>query len=143
MAGRIALPFLSPYVSTKFALEGFSDSLRRELLPFGIKTVLIEPGGIATPIWNKSKKQDTSFVDNKYKKSLNVFKEIFIESGNSGMDVDKATEYILKIINKKNPKDRYIVAENRFTTFLPLLIPRKIIDKLLLKNFKMDYGDIE
>ncbi len=143
MAGRIALPFLSPYVSTKFALEGFSDSLRRELLPFGIKTVLIEPGGIATPIWNKSKKQDKSFVDKKYEKSLNIFIEKFIESGNSGMDVEKAAKHILKIINKKNPKGRYIVAENRFTTFLPLLIPRRILDKLFLKNFKMDYGNIE
>lgn len=140
MAGRIALPFLSPYASTKFALEGFSDSLRRELLPFGIKTVLIEPGGIATPIWNKSKKQDTSFVNEKYRKSLDVFKEVFIEAGNHGMDADKAARQIFKIVNRKKPKDRYIVAGNRLTTFLPLLIPRKLLDKLFLKNFKMDYG---
>ena len=42
MAGRVALPFLSPYASSKFALEGFCDSLRRELNPFG---VLDDPGG--------------------------------------------------------------------------------------------------
>jgi NAD(P)-dependent dehydrogenase (short-subunit alcohol dehydrogenase family) len=54
LAGRIALPFFSPYVSSKFALEGFADSLRREMLPFGVRVSLFEPAAVATPIWNAS-----------------------------------------------------------------------------------------
>ncbi len=57
-AGKIAMPFLSPYASTKYALEGFCDSLRREMNPFGVKTILFEPASIATPIWNKAKQQE-------------------------------------------------------------------------------------
>ncbi|NTU89853.1 MAG: SDR family NAD(P)-dependent oxidoreductase, partial [Actinobacteria bacterium] len=81
MAGKFALPFLSPYASSKFALEGFCDSLRREMNPFGVKTVLLEPAAVATPIWNKAKSQDTSFIEEKYLKSVTFFMNKFIEGG--------------------------------------------------------------
>ncbi len=141
IAGHIALPFLSPYVSTKFALEGFCDSLRRELIPFGVKTILIEPAAVATPIWNKAKKQDSSFVDKKYCKSVRAFTKNFIEAGNKGMDTDKASMQIYKFITKKKPKARYIVAKNRLFSFLQTLVPDKLFDWIFLKVFKMDYGD--
>lgn len=140
MAGKIAIPFLSPYVSTKFALEGFCDSLRREMTPFGVKTILIEPAAVATPIWDKAKKQDSSFLDEKYKKSIKEFTEKFIEAGNSGMNTKKATRQIYKFITKKSPRARYIIAENRFLTFLQTLVPNKLLDLVFLKMFKMDYG---
>lgn len=141
LAGKVALPFLAPYVSTKFALEGFTDSLRRELIPFGIKTILIEPGAIATPIWNNAKKQDVSFVSKKYLKSLNKFEQNFIEAGNAGMSVDKAAEQIFKILKKKNPKPRYIIAEKNIANYLPLFIPVELFDWLVIKLFSMDYGN--
>jgi short-subunit dehydrogenase len=140
LAGRIALPFLSPYVSTKFALEGFSDSLRRELIPFGIKTILIEPGAIATPIWNNAKKQDISFVSEKYRKSLKNFEDNFIDAGNAGMSSAKAAEQIFKILKKKNPGPRYLIAEKTINNYVPLIIPRKLFDKIVIKLFSMDYG---
>ena len=54
VSGQIAYPFMSPYCASKFALEAFSDSLRRELLLYGIDVIVIEPGPIKTPIWNIS-----------------------------------------------------------------------------------------
>lgn len=137
MAGVIAMPFLSPYVSTKFALEGFTDSLRRELSPFGIKVVLLEVGGVNTPIWEKAKKQDISFVEEKYMKSLELFGKNFIDTAKDAMSPDKAALQIYSIINRKNPKTRYIIAENRFFTFLTILLPRKFIDKFVRKLFSM------
>ena len=53
IAGRVALPLMGPYAASKFALEAVSDSLRRELHGQGIEVVVIEPGGIKTPIWEK------------------------------------------------------------------------------------------
>ena len=53
--GRIATPLLGPYVASKFALEGLSDALRRELRPWGIQITLIEPGAIKTRIWEKGR----------------------------------------------------------------------------------------
>ena len=53
IGGRVALPLMGPYAASKFALEGVSDSLRRELYGQGVDVVVIEPGGIKTPIWEK------------------------------------------------------------------------------------------
>lgn len=140
MAGRIAMPFLSPYVSTKFALEGFCDSLRREMNPFGIKTVMIEPAAVATPIWNNAKRQDISFADKKYLPSLLRFQDNFIEDGNKGMPVEKAALLIAGILEKKKPKARYILAGNKMTFRLLLRLPPTVLDYAVRKMFAMNYG---
>ena len=54
VSGRMGMPFVSAYVGSKYALEGISESMRKELLLYGIDVVLIEPGPIKTPIWRKS-----------------------------------------------------------------------------------------
>ncbi len=141
MAGKVAVPFLSPYASSKFALEGFVDSLRREMLTFGVKTILLETAAVATPIWNKYQKQDITFVQEKYMKSLIEFRDKFIEGGNKGMAIAKAANMIADIFQKKQPKARYIVASNRLTSKMLTMIPNSLLDKILLKLFKMDYGD--
>ena len=141
MAGKVAVPFLSPYASSKFALEGFVDSLRREMLPFGVKTILLETAAVATPIWNKYQKQDITFVQEKYMKSLIEFRDKFIEGGNKGMAIAEAANMIADIFQKKQPKARYIVASNRLTSKMLTMIPNSLLDKILLKLFKMDYGD--
>jgi NAD(P)-dependent dehydrogenase (short-subunit alcohol dehydrogenase family) len=141
MAGRIAMPFLSPYASSKFALEGFCDSLRREMNPFGVKTIMIEPAAVATPIWNRAKEQDISFVDEKYMESLLTFQDNFIEGGNEGMSVEKAAGIIADILEKKKPKARYIIAKNMMTFRFLLRLPSIFLDKAVVKMFKMNYGD--
>src|SRR3989442_13103639 len=56
--GLGALPFKGPYAAFKFALEAMSDSLRRELLPFGVRVIVIEPGSFKTAIWSKVEAMD-------------------------------------------------------------------------------------
>lgn len=140
MAGKIAMPFLSPYVSTKFALEGFCDSLRREMNPWGVKVTIIEPAAVATPIWNKAKKQNISFVDEKYMSSLHSFQDNFIEGGNKGMDQKTAATKIADILETERPKARYIIAKDVLRSKLLLLLPSIILDKAVKKLFKMNYG---
>lgn len=142
MAGRVALPFLSPYVSTKYALEGWCDSIRRELRPFGIRTIILEPGGIATPIWSRALEQDYSFADKKYETSIQSFKKNFIAGGTRGMNVDKAARLIFRFITRHRPGSRYIVSQNRFISFLETLIPGWLLDMLVIRMFSMHYGGI-
>ena len=54
---------------------------------------------------------------------------------------DKAALQIIKVLNKKNPKPRYIIADNKLTTFLPTIIPTRLFDKIVSQLFKMDYGE--
>ena len=54
IGGRMALPLVGPYNASKFGLEGVSDSLRRELRPQGVDVIVIEPGGVKTPIWGRA-----------------------------------------------------------------------------------------
>jgi NAD(P)-dependent dehydrogenase (short-subunit alcohol dehydrogenase family) len=137
-AGRVAMPFLSPYVGTKYALEGLSDCLRRELAPYGIKTILLETGGVVTPIWEKATKQDISFVSAKYLKSMELFKEKFI-LGKKGLTAGEAARQIFRIFKKKNPRPRYIVAKSYLRERLIRSLPAKLLDNVFQKLFNMDY----
>lgn len=141
LAGRIALPFLAPYTSSKFALEAFADALRRELNPFGIKTVLLETAAVATPIWTKARNVDNSFVDKIYMDSLNAFMENFVDSGSRGMAVDKAAEKIVKIMDMEKPRTRYIISGTPVNSFLQTVLPDRVVDRMVKKFFRMNYGD--
>src|ERR1700722_3552740 len=72
-SGRIAGPFAGAYAASKFGLEGFSDSLRRELLLFGIDVIVIRPGAIVTPIWQKSAGLAERFHETPFKETLARF----------------------------------------------------------------------
>ncbi len=63
VSGRVATPFLGPYAASKFALEALSDSMRLELMPWGINVSVIQPGPISTPIWNKSMEVTKLMID--------------------------------------------------------------------------------
>jgi len=139
-AGRIALPFLSAYASSKYAVEAFCDSLRRELNPFGVKTILMEPRAVATPIWNKGKAQDISFADEKYRDCLIRERGVFVKGGNAGVDVDVAAFDISNILMSKNPKPRYLIAKNMAASKFLLMVPDRVLDKAIKKVFHMDYG---
>ena len=140
LAGKVALPFLSPYVSSKFAVEGFCDSLRRELNPFGIKTVLFEPGAVATPIWERPPKQDSLYADSVYGKSLGVFKTNFIDQGKRGMDASKAAVKMYALLAKKKPSPRYLIDQCALSAFLKTLIPDRLLDAIVVRLFSMNYG---
>ena len=126
--------------ATQYALEGFGDALRRELKPFGIKTIILEPGGIATPIWQKATVQDTSFIDKGYLKSFNLGVQK-MQPGKSGLHPDDAAKQIHRIIKKKNPGARYIIAKNRLSKYIPMILPAPVLDWIFQKAYQMNYGD--
>src|SRR6185437_4146724 len=85
VGGRTANPFMAPYCASKFALEGLSESLRRELMLFGIDVIVIAPGAVATPIWDKAEQIDTSrYANTPYATSLNKLKDYMLALGRKG-----------------------------------------------------------
>src|SRR5437764_2154339 len=82
VGGRNANPFTGPYNASKFALEGLSESLRRELMIFGIDVIVVAPGAVATPIWDKAEQTDMSrYANTAYAAALDRVKRYMLQLG--------------------------------------------------------------
>lgn len=112
MAGKVWLPFGGWYHATKFALEGFSDSLRVELKPMGIDVILIEPGGIKTD-WGiiAAENLRKASADGVYAKSATMVSSSMVRlySGKHLSDPKLIAEVIRNAVTVKRPKTRYLV----------------------------------
>ena len=136
VSGRRAHPFVAPYTSSKFAVEAFSDALRREMLLYGVDVILIEPGPIKTAIWDKVPDlDDNEFTGTDYEHSLRKFYKMFIEMGKKGFDADIIGNRVKEILQDPSPKTRHVITPNRFINFtLPGILPDRIFDKLVGKG---------
>ena len=137
VSGKRAYPFVAPYSASKFALEAFSDSLRRELLLYGIDVILIEPGPIKTAIWDKTPNpDDNQFIGSDYELSLKKFYKLVIEMGKKGFDPDVIGNRVKFILESKNPSVRHIITPNRFLNYtLASILPTRLYDKIMAKGF--------
>ena len=136
VSGKRSYPFVSPYTASKHALEAFSDSLRREMMLFGIDVVIIEPGPIKTPIWDKAPPADDNpFLGTEYESPLKRFYNEMITKGkNEGLPVDMVGKLIEKTITIKKPRTRYVITGRKWMDFiLPGILPDRWMDKLFAK----------
>lgn len=138
-SGFYATPFFGPYCSSKFALEGYSDSLRRELLVFDVKVVIIEPGRVNTSIWEKGEESLKILLERLkgsiFEKIAREVGEYAIEKGKTeGLNPREIAKLVHKIINIKEPKTRYLIAPDKLRYRLIKLLPDKIIDKKFKKE---------
>ena len=136
VSGLRANPFVGPYSASKFALEAFSDSLRRELLIYGIDVILIEPGPIKTAIWDKAPDpENNEFLNTDYEIALKKFYTLFIEMGKKGLNPDIIGNRIKSILQNPNPAVRHIITPRRFLNYtLEMLLPTRWYDKLVGKG---------
>lgn len=138
VGGRIGLPVLSAYHSTKFALEGLSESMSYELEPFGIRVVIIEPGVIRTNIMNSSiiakKAQDPkSPYFSLIQKVENNFKLMMENESSPPEEVAKA---ILGVVTSENPQLRYTVGNDAATMIQARVsMSENQFKKMIMQNF--------
>jgi NAD(P)-dependent dehydrogenase (short-subunit alcohol dehydrogenase family) len=142
VGGRIGVPVLSAYQSTKFALEGLSESMSYELEPFGIKVVIIEPGFIRTNIVNSSTSAQKA-LDPKSpyfpltQKVKNHFKSM-MENASSSSPPEEVAKVILQAITSKNPQLRYTVGNDAATIIQARMnMPDKEFRKMVIQNFSL------
>ncbi len=136
-SGFFATPFFAPYCSSKFALEGYSDSLRRELLLVGIRVIIIQAGRISTPIWNKGKELISQFEQSSFKTEAQHIGEYAVRKGNtSGLPPVEVAKLVHKALSKKNPKTRYLIAPNTFKYRMIQILPDKVIDNMIVKEYR-------
>lgn len=139
ISGRLASPYLAPYSASKFALEALSDSLRREVAPMGIKVVLIEPGPIDTPIWEKSRTDGlnrnatySETVNEVYGASLKRFLTEIEKTTKNAAPVALVVEAIEHGLTSSRPKTRYPVGKGiSLAATLASTLPDRILDRIL------------
>src|SRR5512138_3488735 len=118
-SGRNGFPFVGAYVTTKHGLEGFSETLRRELMLYGIDVIIVAPGAIATPIWDKADQVDLSAYENTdYASSAQRVRKVMIQNGRNGLPADKIGELVWHALTTPRPRVRYPIAPGNFISRL-------------------------
>ncbi|MEA5581344.1 SDR family oxidoreductase [Nodularia harveyana UHCC-0300] len=140
ISGRTAAPFLGAYNTSKFALEALTDVMRMELRPWGISVVIIEPGAIATPIWEKSFTQVDSARQNLSQSAEELYGEAMTAVRNKvgtiasgGISPEIVAKTVVKALTAKHPKTRYVVGKDaKISVLLKSLLPDQIYDRVML-----------
>ena len=136
VGGQNGMPFVGPYAASKFALEGYSQSLRRELMLYGIDVVIIGPGSIATPIWDKAEKNDLKrFGDTPYAPYLDGVADYMLKQGREGLPAEDVGELIWRVLSAENPKVRYHILRNAFMDrTIPRMLNPRTVDGVIAKR---------
>ena len=135
ISGTGGAPFLSAYAASKHAIEGFSDALRKELMIFGIKVVVIGPGSIKTPIWSKGFGQ----IKDRYKNSIYAepFRKFIMMALNeekNALEVSEVSDLVVKIFASQNSAFRYApIPRVWMNSFLPSILPKRFYNFLTAK----------
>jgi NAD(P)-dependent dehydrogenase (short-subunit alcohol dehydrogenase family) len=139
IGGRLATPFLGPYNASKFALEAITDAMRVELKPWNIHVSIIEPGSIATPIWEKSLSmadEIESEVEPEamklYQKQVDAMRKTATTIGGRGIPPDEVAKAVEHALMAKTPKTRYIVGRDaRMQALLMKFLPDRLRDRAI------------
>ncbi|MGJ0511798.1 SDR family NAD(P)-dependent oxidoreductase [Methylocystis sp.] len=136
VAGRFAAPFLGAYATSKFGLEGMSDALRRELMVYGVDVILVEPGMIATPIWDKAEETDLAlFEGTAYAAPGRRMLRWLVEAGRRAPGPEGVARAVLRALTAPRPPVRIPVVRNRFTDYtLRSLLPARLVDWLTARR---------
>ena len=141
IGGRLASPFLGPYNASKYALEAVTDSLRLELRQFGVAVAAIEPGAVATPIWEKGRASAEEAATNMPADALKLYGAGFEaiskfiaqgeRSGVAPLEVARAVEHAL---TARRPKTRYVVGRDaKMRLALTRLLPTRVMDRVVVR----------
>lgn len=133
VGGKRAMPFITAYAASKFALEGYSEGLRRELMPFGVDVVVIGPGAVKTAIWEKGLAFDQArYANSIYGPILKRFADVVAKQGDSGLPAEEVGKLIWRVLTMKAPKTRYAILRDRLTGWLlPMTMPPRALDRAI------------
>lgn len=138
-AGRITRPYMGPYAASKHAVEALSDAMRRELVDFGIKVVLVQPAAVNTAIFQKAKRSENPYKDTEYEAVYDRLGDVIDRRISAAIPVGKVSRVLYKAAVHPNPKTRYFVASNKVKLLFWLathILPDKILDKIFHEQLK-------
>ncbi|HMI14994.1 MAG TPA: SDR family oxidoreductase [Bradyrhizobium sp.] len=135
VAGKNGNPLMSAYSASKHAVEGLSESLRRELMLFGIDVVIIAPGAVKTPIWSKAEEVDISAYQNSpFFPALEKIRKFMLHLSEIGLPPEKIAERIADALTSRRPKVRYTITPEPMRYLMAAILPKRMADKIIAKR---------
>src|SRR4051794_36981137 len=139
IAGRAVLPLYGPYAASKFALEALSDALRRELRGSGVDVVVIEPGAIATPIWDRSIAVADALwaamppqAHERYGTLVDTVRGEAAKQATTGLPTEQAAEVIVTALAARRPRSRILLGRDaKLQAALARVLPARAMDALV------------
>jgi NAD(P)-dependent dehydrogenase (short-subunit alcohol dehydrogenase family) len=140
IGGRVALPLVSAYNASKFGLEGVSDSLRREVRGQGVDVILIEPGGVKTPIWKKGEQLADEMLEDVPPEAERLYgpmmdalrRETAKIEQERGLEPSEVAEVIGKALTAGRPRARYVVGSDaKLRAPMAKYLPDRVMDRLI------------
>jgi NAD(P)-dependent dehydrogenase (short-subunit alcohol dehydrogenase family) len=141
ISGRVAWPLIGPYTASKFALEAVTDVLRREVGPHGVHVVSVEPGGIATPVWDKSRADAQRMLSAmpadarwRYDGLIAGIVDLGERLARNGLPPAAVAEVVEAALTARRPRTRYVIGrEAKAQAMLVRLLPDRAFDALVAR----------
>lgn len=136
VGGKISGPFLGAYSGSKHALEGMSNSLRRELMLYGIDVIVVGPGAVKTAIWDKPSATELGIYEHTpYAPMMVRFQKIFVGNATrKGLPAEVLGRRLVQIYEKRKPKTRYAIVPKPVNDWImPRVLPARMIDRFIGK----------
>jgi len=139
ISGRVAFPMYGPYAASKFALEAFGDSLRRELRGSGVDVVVIEPGGVATPIWERGLSTGDrlwqampAVAHQRYGRLYETLRALGERQARDGDPPEALARLVADVLEARRPRARYVFGRSaRIQIAAARLLPDRVFDALI------------
>ena len=147
IAGLSTMPLMGPYSASKFALEAITDALRLEVQQWGIHVAIVEPGAIATPIWNKSAieaAEREAAIETElrtlYKSVVASVRKVVGEASKRAISADAVAKVVEDALTASTPKTRYLVGTDaKLRALMVRLLPDRISDRMLTWILKLPH----
>jgi NAD(P)-dependent dehydrogenase (short-subunit alcohol dehydrogenase family) len=135
VAGKNGNPLMSAYSASKFAVEGLSESLRREMMLFGIDVIIVAPGPVKTPIWGKAEDVDISrYRNSPFFPALERIGKFMLQLGESGLPAEKIGELIHHALTAPAPRVRYQISPDPMRHLMTAILPKRMVDRIIAKR---------
>ncbi len=135
VAGKNGNPLMAAYSASKHAIEGLSESLRREMMLFGIDVIIIAPGPVKTPIWSKAEEVDISAYRNSpFFPALERMRKFMQHLGEIGLPPERIAERIAEALTSASPKVRYQIAPDPMRHLMTAWLPKRMMDRIIAKR---------